>query len=142
MLIVQFLKSTPSGEVGQCERLSGITVLRGTACPAFSFNMTEAQKDETRRIHDENLKKALDGVSAGEYDLLVLDEAMDALSMGLLSAELFYGLLENKPEALELVITGHEPIERVFNSADYITEMRAVRHPYDRGVQARRGIEF
>ncbi|HHT16741.1 MAG TPA: cob(I)yrinic acid a,c-diamide adenosyltransferase [Papillibacter sp.] len=141
-VIVQFLKDTPSGEIKSLSCLENVTLLRGKAGGMFVSDMTEEQKEETRRIHNENLQKALDLVTQGECCLLVLDEAMDALQLDVLDAALVRNLLENKPPELEVVITGHKPIHWVMDKADYITEMVKVRHPFDKGIPARKGIEF
>jgi len=141
-VVVQFLKDTPSGEIKSLGCLENVTLLRGKAGAMFVTDMTEEQKAETRRIHDENLKKALDLVRRGECDLLILDEAMDALQFDVLDEGLVRGLLENKPRELEVVITGHKPIGWVLDRADYITEMVKIRHPFDKGIPARKGIEF
>lgn len=139
-VMVQFLKSTPSGEVTMLERL-GATVLRGKASDKFVSAMTEEEKALTTQIHNENLTRALAELSGGK-GCLVLDEYLDALAMGLVDASLLQPLLEACPEDLELVVTGHTltgfPTER----ADYITHVLKQKHPYDRGVKARKGIEF
>ena len=142
VVIVQFLKDMATGELSQLQSLDSIRVIRGKAAPRWVKNMTPEQIEETRQIHNENLRLAMDLVEAGECDMLVLDECLDALSLGVLDESLFRELLYEKPEGLELVITGHAPIQWVMDKADYITEMRKERHPYDKGVRARRGIEF
>mgnify|MGYP004731913227 FL=1 len=89
-----------------------------------------------------NLQKAKKLVESGECDLLILDEALDAYELGLLDEATFRSMVMDKPEGLELVITGHRPIDWVLKRADYITEMVKPRHPYDAGIRARKGIEF
>ena len=76
-----------------------------------------------------------------EYDLLLLDEAPVAAGAGLLDEDLLIGLLKERPARLEVVLTGRGPSERLLACADYITEMRKLRHPFDRGIGARDGIE-
>ena len=143
VVIVQFLKDWKSGELNSLELLHNVTVLRGKASGGvFVHEMSDEQKAETKSIHDKNLKTALEKEKNGQCDLLVLDEAIDAYMLGVLDVELFEGLLKNKPEALELVITGHNPDARLLDLADYVTEMVKRKHPYDSGVAARRGVEF
>lgn len=142
VVVVQFLKEMHSGELTQLEKLSGITILRGTATTRFANEMKPLEKVETTCIHNANLKQALDLVDSGQCDLLILDEALDAYQLGMLSELLFTGIVKDKPDMLELVITGHKPTDWVMESADYITEMVKHRHPFDAGVKARRGIEF
>ncbi len=73
VVIVQFLKGRPSGELGPLALIDKITVLRGQASPRFSKQMTPGEREQTRLIHDENLKRAIGLIDNGECDLLVLD---------------------------------------------------------------------
>jgi cob(I)alamin adenosyltransferase len=143
VVIVQFLKDWKSGELGSLVLIPNITVFRGMASGnGFTRDMTDEQKAETKAIHDDNLKKALELQKDGLCDMLVLDEAIDAYGLGMLDEKLFEGLLDNKPDELELVITGHKSDARLIDRADYATEMVKRKHPYDKGVAARRGVEF
>jgi len=143
VVVVQFLKDWKCGELVSLAHLPEVTVFRGKSPGSvFVRNMSGEEKAETKRIHDDNLRMALDLHKNGQCDLLVLDEAADAFSEGVLDPELFQGLLDNKPESLELVITGHKPDDWLIDRADYVTEMVKRKHPYDMGIPARRGIEF
>jgi cob(I)alamin adenosyltransferase len=142
VVIVQFLKDIPSGELGQLDDLSNVRVIRGKAGKMFVCDMNDEDKTATKDKHDENLKLALADVESGGCDLLILDEALDAYQLGLLDERVFSDLILQKPPALELVITGHYPIGWILEKADYVTEMVKHKHPYDRGIKARKGIEF
>lgn len=142
VVIVQFLKDSNTGELKSLELLPNITVLRGTAAKVFVRDMNPQQLEETKKIQNANLLQALDIVNAGMCDLLILDEALDAYQLGLLDNDLFLNLVNMKPVALELVITGHKPDENINSRADYVTEMVKIKHPYDNGISARKGIEF
>ena len=78
----------------------------------------------------------------GACGLLVLDEVMAALKHGLLEEGLLRDLLESPPAGVELVLTGRDAPGWLLERADYITEMKKIRHPYDRGIAARPGIEY
>jgi len=143
VVIVQFLKDWACGELSSLKLLHNVSVFRGKSSGGvFVHEMTSAEKAETKTIHDLNLKKALEMQENGECDLLILDEALDAYQLGVLDKELFEKLLINKPEHLELVITGHNPEPLLLERADYVTEMVKRKHPFDEGVAARKGIEF
>lgn len=142
VLLVQFLKGGQTGELAALAQIPQVTVLRGKAGAAFSFRMTEQEKEQTRRIHSQNLARAAQLVQAGQVDLLVLDEAAGACNRGLLDLGMLLQLLDSRPEGVEVVITGRNPDEALRQRADYISEIRKVRHPFDRGVKARRGVEF
>jgi cob(I)alamin adenosyltransferase len=143
VVIVQFLKDWKCGELSSLELLPNVTVFRGKSSGSvYVRDMSDAEKAATKAIHDENLKKALDLHESEKCDMLVLDEAIDAHQLGVLDDVLFEKLLGNKPEMLELVVTGHKPDARLLEHADYVTEMVKRKHPYDKGIEARRGIEF
>ncbi|MEL4105813.1 cob(I)yrinic acid a,c-diamide adenosyltransferase [Oscillospiraceae bacterium WX1] len=142
VLLVQFLKDSNTGELCNLKILPGVTVLRGTAAKKFVRDMTPDELAETKRLQNDHLKKAVSLVEAGNVDLLILDEALDAYQLGLLDETLFLELVFNKPSSLELVITGHRPDEKIMAAADYVTEMVKHKHPFDNGIKARRGVEF
>ena len=83
------------------------------------------------------LEKARDGAA-----LLVLDEAVSACRHGIIPQEELLRFLDTRPEGLEVVLTGRDPAPELLELADYVTEMRKIRHPYDRGIRARKGVEF
>ena len=137
VVIVQFLKGGPSGEIPLLEQL-GARVFRGKAGQKFTFQMTEAERAETKALQTEHLRRAL----ALEADLLVLDEACAAWQKDLADRELLKQAVLEKPEVQEVVLTGREPPDWLWEAADYITEMKCHRHPFEQGIPAREGVEF
>lgn len=85
--------------------------------------------------------QAKEAVMSGEYDLVILDEANGAMSMGLIPVSGMLALMAGRPERTELVLTGRDAPEAVIQAADLCTEMRMVKHYYEAGVPARKGIE-
>ncbi len=142
VVLVQFLKNTPCGELAALGRHDGMTVLRGKAGGHFTFAMTGEERRDTKAIHEDNLAQALALVRAEKCDLLILDEVTDALKAGLLDEGLLRDAVLEKPDGLELVMTGHHAIDWLVQAADYVTEMKKRKHPFDRGVPAREGVEF
>ena len=139
-VLVQFLKDSKCGELDTLQKL-GVAVFRGKAPDAmFTKDMTPEQLSQTREIHNKNLTDAIKLSQNG--GLLVLDELLDAVKLELVDADIVRRLLDSKPETLELVITGHTEIPWIFEKANYITEMKKLRHPYDSGIMGRRGVEF
>ena len=120
----------------------GVAVFAGKAADKFTWSMTDEELAATRALHDENLARALSEVKRAGAGLLVLDEAVGALGAGLLDPALVRRALDAGKEGLEVVLTGRNPSEEVSRMADYTTEMRCVRHPFDRGVPAREGVEY
>ncbi|PIN89975.1 cob(I)yrinic acid a,c-diamide adenosyltransferase [Candidatus Pacearchaeota archaeon CG10_big_fil_rev_8_21_14_0_10_34_76] len=77
------------------------------------------------------------------YDIIIADEILYAIQLGLLSEDEIISLIENKPEGKELILTGsHVPYPRIFEKAELVTEIKKIKHPYDSGFIARKGIEY
>ena len=76
-----------------------------------------------------------------KYDVLFLDEAVYTISAGLLDEELVLDFLKKKPKKLEVILTGNTPDARLIDLADYVSEIRKIKHPFDKGMKARAGIE-
>ena len=81
-------------------------------------------------------------ISAKNAELLVLDEIVSACNHGTVPEDAVLDFLKSKPENLEVVLTGRNPSEALLVQTDYVTEMKKVKHPFDRGVLARKGIEY
>ena len=96
------------------------------------------RRAETKALQTEHLRRAL----ALEADLLVLDEACAAWQKDLADRELLKQAVLEKPEVQEVVLTGREPPDWLWEAADYITEMKCHRHPFEQGIPAREGVEF
>ncbi len=142
VVIVQFLKDGESGEARMLADRLGAALYAGKASDKFTWSMTEGELAATRALHDRNLSDALDEVARSAAGLLVLDEALDALAKGLVDEALVARALDASATGLEVVLTGRAPGAELVAKADYITEMRCVKHPYDQGVLARKGVEY
>ncbi len=138
---LQFLKGSPTSELAILNQIPQITVQRNSKDFGFSFSMTPKEKQAVSHMHNENLKAAMLACQQGAYELLVLDECMGALSTGLLDADLLREFIPQKPPALELVMTGRNPPEDLVAIADYVSEIKKIKHPYDRGISARCGFD-
>ena len=139
-VIVQFLKNSHCGELDALQKLDNVTVLRGKSGDGFTFSMTQQQLEETRRIHQKNLQTAMELVKDG--GLLILDEATDAVRSNTLDEQLLKDAILKKGDKTEIAVTGHTPLEWLIEAADYVTEMKKHKHPFDKGITARKGIEF
>lgn len=142
VMIVQFLKGKDTGELHALAKIPGITLLRGKASDKFTFQMDERELQQTYDENSKLLLSAVEAARAGDCGLLVLDEIMGALSTETVDADLLYSLVEGKPTGLELVLTGRNPPGWLVAAADYVSEIKKIKHPYDRGIPARRGIEL
>ena len=143
--VCQFCKDGSSGEAVALRDGLGVNVVADTPPVLFSFQMDEAQRQESRREHDAHLSQAIELARSGQADLIVLDEALTAHGLGLLDEPLLHELLaavSGRDGAPEVVLTGHSAPAFVLDAADYVTRMSMERHPYQRGVVAREGVEY
>ncbi|MFW5914610.1 MAG: cob(I)yrinic acid a,c-diamide adenosyltransferase, partial [Thermoplasmatota archaeon] len=98
--------------------------------------------EEDVRLAREGLEYAARTMASGEFDMVILDELNVAVHLGVLSSQGALEAIRNRHEGVEVVVTGRYATDELIQEADYVTEMRMVKHPFDRGVQARKGIEF
>lgn len=140
VLLLQFLKDGSSSEFTSLAHVPGIDAFRHTRLFGFTWTLTGAEMTEARTYYADVLAEVF--AKAADYDLLVLDEALGALSAGLLDEGQLLSLLAGRPEALEVVLTGRGPSQALLDAADYVTEMRKIKHPFERGIPAREGIEY
>lgn len=145
VIFSRFLKTEDSGELVILREVPGITMVPCRKSFGFFFQMTEAEKQEAAQVYQEVLDRAVSLASeaAGEGDtLLVMDEIIATYRYGLVDREKLTAFLRDKPENLEVVMTGRDPAQELVSLADYVSEIKKIKHPFDRGICARRGIEF
>ena len=138
VLVVQFLKSGNSGEICAFENFSGITVMSAET-KGFLWDMSEEEKQETKSEHEKLFKTAAE--RALDFDVVVFDEILGAISAGMIDETKVIEFLKTGPE-LEIVLTGRDASEKLIELADYVSEIKCIKHPMEKGVPARRGIEY
>jgi len=138
--IAFFMKGNyPYGEQDCLARLPNVTIARfGHEYFVDPNNPKEEEKEEARKA----LSAARQAMLSGDYDLVVLDEVNVAASWKLVEVEEVIRLVREKPENVELILTGRYADARLIEMADLVTEMVEVRHPYHKGVLGRRGIDY
>jgi cob(I)alamin adenosyltransferase len=141
VLIIQFLKTQETGELYILEKIPEITILRNEKRYGFYPNLTDREKEEVRSIHDQLLEKGINAANTHQVDLLILDEIIPAYNYNLVDQKALLRLLQKKPDAAEIVLTGRNPAEELLQLADYVSEVKKIKHPYDQGIKARIGIE-
>ena len=127
VVIVQFLKGGQSGEIPLLAQL-GAKIFRGKGGQKFVFQMNEAEKAAARAVQNENLTAAL----AEPADLLILDEAGSAWELDMVDKDLLRRAVLERPAAQECVLTAHKAPQWMLDAADYSTEMKCCRHPYQK----------
>ncbi len=142
VVIKRFLKNDQSGEVEVLKKIPEITLLPCTRQFGFSWKMSPQEREEAKTYYNEELEKAWKMALDQDSDMLILDEAVGACSLGFINEERLLALISSKPEKLEVILTGRNPSKALLASADYVTEMVMRAHPYTRGIPARKGIEY
>ena len=141
VVIAQFLKNGTSGECRFLSTLEHVTVLAANPVGKFSFSMSDEEKAFTRDAILRTFQAATDFAVREQVFLLILDEVCAAIQCGFLPEEMVLSFLKAKPEGLEVVLTGRNPSEALQNASDYISEICKRKHPFDKGIEAREGIE-
>jgi cob(I)alamin adenosyltransferase len=137
---IQFIKGNKTGE-GSASFLKGAYDFEFASYGTGKFILskpTEEDFTEAKRA----FSHAKESVSSKKYDLVILDELAQAIELGLLKLEDVIDLLKKKPRNVELVITGRDADPKLIELADLVTEMKKIKHPFDKGLKAREGIEF
>lgn len=101
-------------------------------------NVKEEEREQARQA----LTAAIGAVLSGDFDLVVLDEVNVAVAWKLLEVEEVLKLIDERPQDVELILTGRHADERLIEKADLVTEMVEVKHPFQKGVKARKGIDY
>lgn len=137
VFIGQFVKGMEYSELRALERFEEIEVRRyGRDC--FIHREPEAEDIEAACA---GLAEAREELASGRWDVVILDEANIATHFKLFAVDELLAVIAEKPEGVELIITGRRADPRVIDAADLVTEMREVKHYYTKGVPCRKGIE-
>jgi cob(I)alamin adenosyltransferase len=138
--IALFMKGDyPYGERKILAKLPGVTL---KSFGSSQFIDPENIKPEEKQAAQEALAAARRAMLSGEYDLVVLDEVNIAVAFNLVEVEAVLRFIEEKPEGVELILTGRQADKELVKVADLVTECLKIKHPYDSGVEGREGFEY
>ena len=138
VIIIQFMKGWEHyGELKAVQSLAGVTLIQ-TGRPDYVYRGQETDTDYSEASKGLALAKE----HLTDCDLLILDEINVALDYDLIRLNDVIELVKSKPESLEMVLTGRAADESLIELADLVTEKKEVKHPYQKGIEARRGVEF
>jgi len=138
VFIAQFVKGMEYSELKSIKQLSPKITLKQFGHDCFIY---QNPKDEDFKVAREGFEEVKKIVAGGKFDLVILDEINIATHYKLISIKEILKLLETKPENVEIVLTGRNVDKRIIEIADLVTEMKEIKHYYQKGVQARKGIE-
>ena len=139
--VVQFMKTWVTGEVQLAETLENFHVKRIDTSPKFTWEMNEAELEELRLEIRKGFEYVRNLVKENKYDLLVLDEINHIIIKEFVSKEEILEFIDSKPDTLEIVMTGRNAPDWLMEKADLVTEMKCIKHPFEKGIPARVGIE-
>jgi cob(I)alamin adenosyltransferase len=142
VLMIQFIKgSWHYGELDAARLLGGAFEIRVMG-RGFVKTGDPAVDPEDVRLAEEAWKAALEAMHSGKYDMLILDEINNAIHYGMLPpGEVLAGLAE-RPERLHVICTGRDAHPKLIEAADLVSEIREIKHPYNQGIPAQRGVEY
>lgn len=135
-------KGVLSSEVKLLETIKGIDVFQVCTMTKFTHLQNEEEKIEYKRQHTKGLKKIISLCSTGRYDMVVIDEAIGAIFEKAVDLKNILELINERPRNCEIVLSGRKAPQELIEIADYVSEIKAVKHPFEKGIPARRGIEF
>ena len=133
-----------SGEVSIIRSLPGVDYIENEGPIPFMFNLTPEQQEFYKEKFQKKFDEVREKYFTGNYDLVVLDEVIDAYNLGTIQKEQLLEMMDKRPEGTELVITGHQygmDISALTDRADYVTKFVKEKHPFDLGMPCRKGIE-
>lgn len=144
VLFAQFLKNSCTGEKNILESFSGRVLFFRPAQrhKKFLWDMTGEELAETKEDIFNAWEKLRIHIQSGEFDVVILDEILDCIQNNLIDPKVVLKDITERPAGVEIVCTGRDAPKSFYDAADYITVMNSVKHPYERGIKARYGIEY
>jgi cob(I)alamin adenosyltransferase len=139
VFIAQFVKGMHYAELDALKRFEPEIILRQYGRGCFIMHEPEA---EDIALAKQGLAEVAEKIRSGMYDMVILDEACIALYYRLFSLNELMTVITSRPETMEIVITGRYAPPELIDLADLATEMKEVKHYYQQGVEARKGIEY
>ena len=143
VLMIQFVKGPwKSGEQLMADKLAPNFQLIKTGKGFFKIMGDRLPEEEHREAARQGLDLARERILSGAYDLVILDEINNAIADGLLAVEPLLEILDGKPFGTHVILTGRNAHPRVIEKAHLVTEMTEIKHPYQQGILAQKGIDF
>lgn len=143
VVFVQFLKGGDTSELHILKTFDNMNIFRCEKDYKFTWLLNEEELGELKTDHTELVKDVIECCKGEEEPVLVVfDELCATYDQNLVDRELIYNFIKNKPDNMEIVMTGRNPMQELKDLADYISEVKKEKHPMDEGVSARKGIEI
>ena len=141
--MIQFIKgSWHYGEMDSSKRLEPEFEMIAVGKGFVGIIDDKSSKEDHKKVDKEAIKISNEKIHSGKYDIIILDEINYAVNLELISVDDVLNLIKSKPPEMDLVLTGNFAKDEVIEVADLVTEMREIKHPYQRGIKAKKGIDF
>ncbi len=141
--MIQFIKgSWHYGEMDSSKRLEPEFEMFAVGKGFVGIMDDKSTKEDHKEIAREAIRISNEKIQSGDYDIVILDEINYAVNLDLISVDDVLNLIKAKPQRVDLVLTGNYAKDEVIEAADLVTEMREIKHPFQRGVSAKKGIDF
>jgi len=141
--MIQFIKgSWHYGEMYSSKRLEPEFEMVAIGKGFVGIIDDKSPKEEHERVAKEAIKISSERIKSGKYDIIILDEINYAINLGLVKIEDVIDLIKSKPQKLDLVLTGNYAKDEIIKLADLVTEMKEIKHPFQNGMKAKKGIDF
>ena len=138
--MIQFIKG--GFDYGELHVVDSLPNFKLKAFGRGKFITSNPPEEEDVRLAQEALRLAEEIVESREYDIVILDEINVALHLRLVKLQDVVELIKKKPENVEIVLTGRNAPKEIIELADLVTELKEIKHPFSKGYQARKGIEY
>ena len=139
VLMIQFLKPSDNyGEHIAAEKIPNLTILP----LGLDHLVSKIPREIDIKIARDTLQRAKEEIYSEKYDLVILDEINNAMDWKLLDPKDVIDMLEGRPKNIEIVLGGRDAPREIIEYADLVTEMGLIKHPFDKGICARKGIEY
>ena len=141
--MIQFIKgSWHYGEMESSKRLEPEFEMVAIGKGFVGIIDDKSPKEDHQEIAKEAIRISNEKIQSGKYDIVILDEIKYAVNLNLISLDDVLDLIKSKPENVDLVLTGNYAKEEVIEAADLVTEMKEIKHPFQKGIKAKEGIDF
>lgn len=141
---IQFQKGQNSGEINVLQDLKNLDLKRVCTSKTFYYYMSDEEKEAYAKEHKNAFLALVEEIKENpdKYDMLILDEILGLVSLDIISNKELLDFLRDKPKKLEVLLSGRRASQELIDIADYVSDLKAIKHPFTKNISGRRGIEY
>jgi len=141
--IIQFIKgSWHYGEIDGIKLLEKYVTMEQMGKGFYKILDDKIPEEEHKKAARQAIERAREVMHSGKYKLVILDEISNAIDLGLIELEIVIQLLKEKPASVDVILTGRNAKPEIIELADLVTEMKEIKHPFQKGFMAKKGIDY